>query len=744
MILEKLCVNTCTGDGCGHTHSSDPIMSAASAELLFPRDELSHAAAGYLVGWNPHSFMCTLASIESGVSLQALERALRTLATLPSLQPLIAHCGGPPAVIGAWRPAEDGEQVRPPAHADVWLTLCRHGNASSWPSLQEVHCCGCRYRAPLQLILFERGGKPCGDGRGSHFSVLGTYEADGRQVAASQAVSALELSLRHASCSGTFQRALAAVLEGEPVGAEGHARASADALSTQAPPRHARRPVLPRPLCVAVPVLVSLRLAAAGWLWLVRFEPLPKLLPGWSLCCWSASAQRTEACLVRMVEWPHRYVGLRDRPLWQPGAILERMHTYGELACTLLDCALGAALALFISRRWRELCAAAATIQASVHDSWLPGVVEHLMGVDPGGIKLNPNLNVTLGSVVLGMLRVWRDVLVLLLHMLPSSASLLLLVLPGCCLGASVGATIAIDVLTLSCLHLYCLYRATAALYSGYLAALYSLFNLFRGLKYNALRGRVDTCDYDTEQLLLGTLFFTVLVFLFPTVGAYYLLTSSLWLAVLVAKGLLGSLLFVLVDFPWLELAISLLRPTTLHSGVRFRPIAHPNDRGTTSSPTITTPAAAATPPTLPTTPPAATVFALELQPAALAPFFARHRQVATALLEHYTLGYLMRNVLLGREVLPAPGVPKLERPPPHAPPACQGQQRTPNMVQQTRPTPSPPPMAHTVADFCELLLRELGADRAGACTLWERLIRYALTRTLVCSGGELPLWLRD
>jgi hypothetical protein len=48
------------------------------------------------------------------------------------------------------------------------------------------------------------------------------------------------------------------------------------------------------------------------------------------------------------------------------------------------------------------------------------------------------------------------------------------------------------------------------------------LWRLFRGKKYNVLRRRVDTCVYDTNQLLLGTLLFTVVVFLFPTTLVYF------------------------------------------------------------------------------------------------------------------------------------------------------------------------------------------------------------------------------
>ena len=51
---------------------------------------------------------------------------------------------------------------------------------------------------------------------------------------------------------------------------------------------------------------------------------------------------------------------------------------------------------------------------------------------------------------------------------------------------------------------------------------LYSYFHT--GRRYNLLRNRVDTWDYDIDQLLFGTILFTLVAFLFPTVLAYYAL----------------------------------------------------------------------------------------------------------------------------------------------------------------------------------------------------------------------------
>ena len=57
------------------------------------------------------------------------------------------------------------------------------------------------------------------------------------------------------------------------------------------------------------------------------------------------------------------------------------------------------------------------------------------------------------------------------------------------------------DIVTLFTLHIFMFYRINARLYHWQLGVLSSLFNLFRGKKYNVLRNRLDSCDYGTEYI---------------------------------------------------------------------------------------------------------------------------------------------------------------------------------------------------------------------------------------------------
>lgn len=115
--------------------------------------------------------------------------------------------------------------------------------------------------------------------------------------------------------------------------------------------------------------------------------------------------------------------------------------------------------------------------------------------------------------------------------------------------------------------HLYLFYVVAAKIYYWQVSVILALFTLFRGMylitlelfsaivenkshhliragkKKNVLRDRIDSAEYDLDQLLLGTILFTLLVFLFPTVAVYYVLFSLVCVDVEIGKVLVSSLM---------------------------------------------------------------------------------------------------------------------------------------------------------------------------------------------------------
>ncbi|KRY14043.1 Phosphate carrier protein, mitochondrial, partial [Trichinella patagoniensis] len=141
-------------------------------------------------------------------------------------------------------------------------------------------------------------------------------------------------------------------------------------------------------------------------------------------------------------------------------------------------------------------------------------LIEWLMGA-PGGLKLNKPLNTALGR--------YLYILRPLIHFTALSFNYASL------FGISISLAVLYDSISLFTVHLQ-------------LNGLISLGRLFRGKKYNPLRNRVDSCCFDKEQLLLGTVAFTIFFFLLPTIFTYYVVFSSLRFIVFVVQSVLLSI----------------------------------------------------------------------------------------------------------------------------------------------------------------------------------------------------------
>ena len=120
------------------------------------------------------------------------------------------------------------------------------------------------------------------------------------------------------------------------------------------------------------------------------------------------------------------------------------------------------------------------------------------------------------------------------------------------------------DLLSLLTFHIYSFYVASARIFHWQLTIIISLFHLFRGKKNNVLRNRIDSCDYDLDQLLLGTILFTVLAFLLPTVLVFYLTFALSRMAIIITKAVLDTLLAFLNHFPLFALMLRVKDPWRL------------------------------------------------------------------------------------------------------------------------------------------------------------------------------------
>uniref|UniRef100_K7FZH0 Phosphatidylinositol glycan anchor biosynthesis class Q n=1 Tax=Pelodiscus sinensis TaxID=13735 RepID=K7FZH0_PELSI len=245
--------------------------------------------------------------------------------------------------------------------------------------------------------------------------------------------------------------------------------------------------------------------------------------------------------------------------------LMRKANTFVSL---LVDMALGILLMSWLYRENRIGQLADTLIPVADHIAKeLQDLLQWLMGV-PAGLKMNRALDQVLGRFFLYHIHLWISYIHL---MSPFIERILWYVGLSACLGLTVMLSILSDIIALLTFHIYCFYVYGARLYCLKIYGLSSLWRLFRGKKWNVLRQRVDSCSYDLDQLFIGTLLFTILLFLLPTTALYYLVFTLLRLLVVVVQGLIHLLVDLIDSLPLYSVILRLCRSYRLAAGVKFR-----------------------------------------------------------------------------------------------------------------------------------------------------------------------------
>lgn len=182
----------------------------------------------------------------------------------------------------------------------------------------------------------------------------------------------------------------------------------------------------------------------------------------------------------------------------------------------------------------------------------------------PVGFKLNTELSNFMSSTLKFGLNVWKGELLkyqgtltadLIFPRLPEMY-MYMFVVAGTIAGLLTFFSHALDAFRLMTLHLRAGYLFTRALYRWQMSALGGLWNLFRGKRWNVLRHRTDSHAYDLDTLFLGTLLFTLSVFLAPTLVAYYGLFFIINAILVSVEGCLRLGIVFAKTCPWYELQL--------------------------------------------------------------------------------------------------------------------------------------------------------------------------------------------
>ncbi|RZC41888.1 Gpi1 domain containing protein [Asbolus verrucosus] len=183
-------------------------------------------------------------------------------------------------------------------------------------------------------------------------------------------------------------------------------------------------------------------------------------------------------------------------------------------------------------------------------------LLTYLMG-SPIGLKLNHAFNKSLGTFFFYHISLWRIFLVTAQPAVKEYFKFL--VLPGA-FGFSYQVAMVSDLISIATFHVYCIYVYAARLIYLQLKGLLSLWRLFIGRKYNPLRVRVDSHQYSQHQLFIGTLGFTVLLFLLPTTTMYYTVFVIFRLAIMIVEEILIRIRYFLHCLPIYVLILWLIK----------------------------------------------------------------------------------------------------------------------------------------------------------------------------------------
>lgn len=306
--------------------------------------------------------------------------------------------------------------------------------------------------------------------------------------------------------------------------------------------------------------LVAHRAAAEVLLWILEWRPRPSSP---ALKDISATAQQIEIRLQQFCYWPMQYVKLRLRKNdWESVTTShpDYIRFYNSLWLVANDVIIGIAIGSYIIDNAGWVAGEIGVLLRQYTVEALHRSIEWLMGW-PAGLKLNKELALFLGDLFLWVIEYWSSCISALQPLLPH---IIWFIGFSSFAGASMPIAMFSDLVSILTMHIYSFYLASARIYHWQLTILLSLFQLFRGKKYNVLRNRVDSCDYDLDQLLVGTILFTLLSFLLPTVVVFYLNFAVARMAIISLKAVFDTMLSCLNHFPLFALMLRVKDPRRL------------------------------------------------------------------------------------------------------------------------------------------------------------------------------------
>lgn len=245
----------------------------------------------------------------------------------------------------------------------------------------------------------------------------------------------------------------------------------------------------------------------------------------------------------------------------------EYVHFNNAIWLVMNDVILGSVAGAFV-------CDNSEVIGTSFHDGlktiFIDFTRDALLWLDdwPEGLKLNTELSSFLLHVFLGVLELWAYMLRSLSPHFPTIVYAIGLSGYG---GLTVPLSLFLDLFNALTLHVSLSYLVLKRALSYQTFALRSLWNLFRGKRFNVLHQRTDSWHYEVDQLILGTLLFTLFTFSLPTLLTYALLFALMRSGIVTTCSALSVAIDLMNQFPLFPLLLRIKDPRRLPGTLYFR-----------------------------------------------------------------------------------------------------------------------------------------------------------------------------
>ncbi|KAJ3008981.1 phosphatidylinositol N-acetylglucosaminyltransferase subunit gpi1 [Thoreauomyces humboldtii] len=379
-------------------------------------------------------------------------------------------------------------------------------------------------------------------------------------------------------------------------------------------------------------ILIILRSAAMLVVWVMNARFPGWLFQGTSLKDISATAQQIDIRLQQACFWPQQYILWRaSRHRLSALALARYIGFYNTVWLVANDVIVGLAFGVALMENAPFLAASIEIFITEYTIATARNMVAWLMG-SPAGLKLNAELNTFLGETFLYLLYLWSGWTSFLL---PNLATVIYTTgVAGAC-GISMTVSLYADLVSLVTLHLHLCYVVASKLYFWQVRAIVALFTLFRGKKHNAEKNRIDSVEYTLDQLLLGTILFTLLVFLFPTVAVYYVLFSIIRLSIVLVQAVLEIVLAVVNHFPLFAITLRIKDPKRVPAGITLTTVVSSSGEPLLSSHIVR--------------------LRLDNAPLGLSAIFYQYHFLLTRLRTNYLLSEILASLFTGRNIQTIP-----------------------------------------------------------------------------------------